>query len=179
MKKNNLVFIIFILILSSCSSDGSSSSNSVNSGGLIGEWEMVDYLLSGTTEVTDQDGTVISEVLSKGLDYNHTITFSENPNDFIAEGDFSVETTTTTNGEASTEILEAQSFGSICDGLGTWEMIDDELITTNENNEIVIMKVEELNTSSLVLSTSEKRNISAFGSTLKIDINITVSFEKK
>ncbi|MEC3908762.1 lipocalin family protein [Tamlana sp. 2201CG12-4] len=169
MKKSKLLFVAFLIALTSCSNEKVSNESS----DIVGTWKMVDYLYSGVTVTEVQSQTLSTDFTGEAYDMNNTITFKENPNVMISEGSFSLKVTSVVLGQ--TTVQNISDLKSVSDG--TWEMVNNELITES-NGEVGKMKIDELTENSLVLSIKRQEDLSQAGATIISDIDAIVYFEK-
>ena len=152
--KLTLVLVAFIAF-TSCSEDDNGGGNDT-SGDIVGTWigTGVDY--TGTSETTTMGQTVSADFVGEAFDINYTLTFSENPNNVVADGSYSIELTTTINGQSSTETVEDLEFLND----GTWERSGNTLTITAEG-EPGDATIVELTDTTLVLEIVESEGISA------------------
>ncbi|WMI67534.1 lipocalin family protein [Mangrovimonas sp. YM274] len=141
MKKLNLLFAFVTLLFVSCSSDDGNDNPAVITGELAGSWSMVEYNYEGETSYEYMGQSVSSDVVGEAYDIDYVWTFTETPNEVIADGAFGLEVTATSQGES-----ETQDFGMISQYLeGTWEMEGDVITMTSDEliQEFVILEMTE------------------------------------
>lgn len=168
MKKFSLLFIVLTFILTSCSTDDSSS---IISGDIVGTWigSSIDY--SGDTTTTVDGVTIVADFVGEAYDMDYTVTFSENPNEVVSEGSYSLKLTYTALGQTSVENLENIEF---LEG-GTWEQNNAILILTAEG-ESANYVIEELTENKLVISVSVDEDLSEQGISVMTSIEAKMTF---
>ncbi len=147
MKKLSILFIALALVFSSCSTD---DSNSTITDDIVGVWEatnvdakmVVSTTISGITVETDYDADV--------YDLDSSLTFTEDPNDMVTEGTFSVKGSV----EAGEEPISFDEKNLPLLGNGTWDVVGSELqIETTTGT--AVAKIKKLTESELVLLIEE------------------------
>jgi len=171
MKKLGLLFTVFILILTSCSSD--SSDSPVISASIVGEWIATALDYSGTSSTTIQGQSVIADFVGEAYDINYTVTFSENLNTLVSEGNYSLELTYTILGQTTTENVENVQFLED----GTWEQNGDELIVTN-NGETTAFDILELTANRLKLGLETVEEVTEQGAVITSTIYAELTFTR-
>lgn len=114
-------------MLTVCSNDDNSSSASVNVdilGICIGQ--DVDYTGSMTTIQAGE--TFVANFIDQAYDVDYTLIFSEDPNEVVLDGAYSIELVTTTLGQTQTDNIENLEFLSS----GRWSRAGDELTVVND-----------------------------------------------
>lgn len=127
MKKLNLLCIAFALVLTACSSDDDGGTPANTSGDLLGTWIGVDVDYTGNSTTSAQGQTLESTFVGEAYDVDYMLTFTENPNEVVADGSYSIELTTTTLGQSQVDNIENLEF--INDG--TWSRVGDQLTIVN------------------------------------------------
>ena len=98
--------------------------------------------------------SVSNNVTVKGKDYNFTFTFSENPDVYSTNGEFTAVTTTEIAGVSKTEETKTEALQDLQSG--EWEVISDKLIFKgNGESESIEIKIVSITETKLVL----KQNI--------------------
>jgi len=116
------------------------------SSDLVGTWQLTSLDYSGTSTNTI-DGIPIEAThagFAKNIDYS--ISFSENPNLYDANGEYIIELTTIIDGEGSTLDIELFAF----EADGTWSLNQREL-TIIRDNETEIISITNLNETTLTI----------------------------
>lgn len=170
MKKVNILSIALVLILSSCSSDNSKPQALDD---IVGTWEMIDYGYNGTTVTSAQGQTISTDFVAEAYDINYELTFEENPNNLSAEGSLSIEVTSTTLGQTTTQ--NSENLSVLEDGM--WDILNNELVILT-NGEESKMKIEKLTESSLILSIATEEDLSQAGISIISTINATIHLER-
>jgi len=168
-----LLFTALISLTISCSKDDDKPSQQ-NNGDIVGVWKgtTVDY--SGTSETSGQGQNITSTFNGEAYDVNYTLTFTEDPNKVVSDGSYSVELTTTTNGQTVTQNLEGLEFLSS----GDWAISGNSLSVT-VNNETDDMTIVQLSDDTLVLKGQDITTMSQGGFTFTSTTNIILTFTKQ
>ncbi|WP_115461928.1 hypothetical protein [Winogradskyella aurantiaca] len=161
-----ILLISFYLIVSCSSSDDSNPDEDFN---MVGVWQgvAVDFDTSAVVEIAGEQIPVICD--GEGFDVNFLITFTDGPNEYSADGTFSVLNECTLIGEQVQEDLEV--FGD-----GSWVYENGNLSMT-ENGETITVDVEIISNDRIILEFEEEivleeGPISANGT---VDIEIELS----
>jgi hypothetical protein len=173
MKKLNYLFIVLALVLTACSSDDDSNPPGDTSGDLIGTWigQDVDYTGSSSTTVQGQsfDATFVGEA----YDVDYTLTFTENPNEIISDGSYSIELTTTALGQTQVDNVENLEFLNS----GTWTQSGNMLTVISEGNESEAT-ILQLTDTMLVLELIDSQTVVQEGIEVSSTINATVTYTR-
>lgn len=165
--------MIFSLALTSCSSDdGNGGSNT--SGDIVGVWigQDVDYTGSSTTEFQGQ--SIVADFVGEAYDVDYTLTFSEDPNEVVADGSYSIELTTTVAGQTQVDTVEDLEFLND----GTWSRSGDEL-TVVSNGETSVLTIVELTDTMLRLATSETEEVTEQGVSITTVVDVEVIYTRQ
>ena len=156
-----VLFFCAIVLFVGCDSDNDSNSNS-DTVEFIDSWEMVSLEASEVSTTNNQGQSVssVSEIIAQNIDI--TIEFTENPEEFTAEGSFELLTATIIDGET---ILEENEIISDVSVSGAYNRDGDLIAFSNvfvfantsagdvmETGGILGLKVEELSSTTLILS---------------------------
>ncbi|MGQ3678324.1 MULTISPECIES: hypothetical protein [Tenacibaculum] len=172
MKKILFVFSISFLLFS-CSD--SNDLVEISNDDLVGKWNLIELTSNVTNKFSYQGNTVKSTTSIYGKNYNFSMTFSDNPNEYSTEGSLTIVTETNTNGEVETQEIES---GSIMDlESGEWEIKGNKLITKNNDvsSEIIIDSYTE---NKLVLKQKINETQTVQGVGVEIVGNATVILER-
>ncbi|HNP67214.1 MAG TPA: lipocalin family protein [Aequorivita sp.] len=168
-----ILFTAFISLTISCSKDDNNPALE-NNGNIVGVWKgtTVDY--SGATETSGQGQNISATFNGEGYDVDYTLTFTENPNKVVSDGSYSIELTTTANGQSTTQNIENLEFLSS----GEWSMNGNTLNVTvdNETDEITIVQLTD---DTMVLKGQEVQTMSQGGFTVTSTTNIILTFTKQ
>jgi len=167
MEKVYFLCIAMLVLLSSCSSDDNNNGSNISTAEIVGIWigESVDY--SGTGSTIFQGETITANFDGEGFDIDYTLTFTENPNNVVANGSYSVVLDYTINGQTEEQIIEDLEFLNN----GTWNISGDMLTIVSEG-ETSDVEILELTDSSLKLKLTEEEIVIEQG--LEVDTNITL-----
>lgn len=173
MKKFNVVCIALALVLTACSSDDDNVSPGDTSGNLLGTWigQDVDYTGNSVTSVQGQD--ITATFVGEAYDVDYSITFTENPNEVVADGSYSIELTTTVLGQSQTENVENIEFFSD----GAWSRSGDEL-TIVSSEDTTVATIIELTDTTLILAVSETEDSVTEGFDISTNIDVIVTYTK-
>jgi len=177
MKKLNLFFIVLlVLAFTSCSDDDNDDIIDIEAptASIIGTWiaESVDY--SGATETEIQGQTVTADFVGEAFDIDFGVTFSEDPNELVSDGSYSIELTTTVAGQTTVNTIENITFLED----GTWEMDGNELSITN-NGMTAIVTIAELSEDRLVLALQTVEDLSQPGTVITTTIDIITTYSRQ
>lgn len=169
MKIMKLTFVfLFAIIIASCSDDDSnetpdpmneetpenmdesSEETDDESASIIGMWEVTSINASGTSTVEIAGQTIETEFLGEGIDLNYSVTFTEEPNEVTADGDYNIELTTTIAGQSITEVVP----GILFIDSGDWA-IDGDQITISSNDMESTGTITTLNETTLVIEITD------------------------
>ncbi|AZJ31815.1 Lipocalin-like domain-containing protein [Tenacibaculum mesophilum] len=172
MKKILFVFSISFLLFS-CSD--SNDLVEISNEDLIGKWNLIDLTSNVTNKFSYQGNTVNSTTAVYGKNYNFSMTFSENPNEYSTEGSLTLVTKTNTNGEVDTQETESSSIMDL--ESGEWEIKGNKLITKSNgvSSEMIIDSYTE---NKLVLKQKINETQTVQGVGVKIVGNATVILER-
>lgn len=169
MKKFNFLFIALVLVLTSCSSDDSNDSPDI-SGDILGTWEALDVDYSGSSSTEFEGESFTSTFVGEAYDVDYTLMFTENPNELVADGSYSVELTTTVLGQTQVDNVENLEFVSN----GTWSKSGDELTIVSQGETAVYTIVELTDTTlKMAIQTVEEVNDSGFSYSVEVDLLAT------
>ncbi|MCF6306377.1 MAG: lipocalin family protein [Flavobacteriaceae bacterium] len=151
MKILKLLFLsLFVSFAISCSS--SDDDNGDNGSGetdaeLVDMWigSAVNY--SGTSVTETQGITLTADFVGVGYDIDFTFDFTENPNILTAEGSYSIELTTTIQGQSTTQNIEDLGF----ENSGTWSR-DGNQISLTYDGTTDVATITELTETTLILN---------------------------
>ncbi|CAH8283137.1 lipocalin-like protein [Mariniflexile fucanivorans] len=167
MKKITILFIALALALSSCSSDDSLDI----SGDLVGTWIGVDVDYTGSTETTVSGEKIKATFVGEAYDVDYSLVFTENPNEVVSDGSYSVKLTTKYNGETEVSNTENLTFLSS----GSWNKSGNKL-TIEDDNETTTATILELTDTTLKIAISQTENISEQGLTFKYDVKVIATY---
>ncbi|MFI1773524.1 lipocalin family protein [Thalassobellus citreus] len=170
MKKITILFIAVSISLFSCSSEDSSP---VTSGNILGTWtgNSIDY--SGTTITNFQGQTIETDYVGESYDMDYTLTFNEDPNVLISEGNYSLKLTSTILGQTTVQNVENIEFLEA----GTWSLKGD-VLTTSAGGKSYEYSIIELTESTLKISVSTEEDLSQQGATITATVDAVMTFVK-
>jgi len=160
--------LLFAIIIASCSDDDnnetpdpmneetpenmdeSSDETEDESATVIGMWEVTSIDASGTSTAEIAGQTIETEFLGEGIDLNYSVTFTEEPNQVTADGDYNIELTTTIAGQSITEVIP----GILFIDSGDW-VIDGDQITISSNDMESTGTITTLNETTLVIEITD------------------------
>ena len=171
MKKLSVLLIVLSLIISSCTTESVDMSN--NSEGIVGTWIGVSVDYSGTTVTTAQGQTISADYVGEAYDVDYSLTFSENPNNLISEGAYSIKLTTSVAGQTTTQNVENLEVL----GNGTWEISENNLSITS-NGKTSSGTIVELTESTLILTNEEVVDLSQQGISVISTTNVVTTYRK-
>ena len=163
MKKINLLFLVLLVIISSCSKDDGPSEIT---GDILGQWNLTAYDYDGKSVTTAAGVSITSEFIGEGLNFDATVTFSDNPNTIVSQGDYTLRLTTTVMGE--TNVVE-HTFSDFI-GNGNWEQSGNKLSVSSGDLEYDYT-IKRLTDNELILSLETVEDLSEQGFTIITTIN--------
>ncbi|GEM_PF-6254548 len=185
-KTMKRVVLLFMLSAAVFSCDENSTDPLDTSGDLLGDWELVSYTSNGNTSATIQGTNFTTTYTGKALNIDYILTFSENPNKAITEnGSFDLQIMTSIGGNTDTT---TQTINNI-DSEANWTRDGNILSFTGnfgyfESNTQILDEdidanpdyiIEELTSTSLILTTSVSDQITDLG--IDYDFGITIRLE--
>jgi hypothetical protein len=128
MKKICVLIVGVFFIFTACSSDD--DNNQVDlSVDITGQWELTEMESEGESTVT-YEGQIITVNLSGfGKDFDAQIQFTENPNEVIPTGTFTLVLTATFLGFSETDEYPVDLSSEL--QTGTWSIVGNQLIITD------------------------------------------------
>lgn len=130
-----LTITVSVISFSSCSDDDGDSSPAASpaqriaSSTLVGNWEMTSLDYAGTSSNTVAGQTITTEFTGVGKDFTYTLTFSDNPKEFVSTGGYTVELTSIFAGQSTTQDVPIPNAGTT----GTWELNGNTLVLVDNN----------------------------------------------
>jgi len=172
MKK---IIFLFALITFTISCDTTECGCSIPSERIVGHWNGTAININGTTQVT-LPGFPIPvpvSIVGEGYDLNFTYTLTENPNEAVSEGSYSIEITASAVGRLFTENQENIEV----DFSGPWNQ-DNDLLTMTVNGQEVTATILELTATTLILELSTEQKITYEGEDININAITTITFSR-
>ena len=105
---------------------------------------------------------------------DYTLTFTENPKKVVSDGSYSIELTTTVNGQSTTQNVENLELLSS----GDWS-INGNTLSITVDNETDDATIVELTNNNLVLNVVETETNTGSGFTVTSTTDVTLSFTKQ
>ncbi|WP_204345340.1 lipocalin family protein [Psychroserpens algicola] len=171
MKKLNLLFIALAMVLTACSSDDTNPPNT--EGDLLGTWIGQDVQYTGTSATEVQGQSITADFVGDAYDVNYTLTFTENPNEVVADGSYSIELTTTALGQSQTQNVEDLEFLNS----GTWSRSGNQLSIT-DNGETTVGTIVELTVNTLKIAVTETEDVVEQGISASSNIDIEMTYTR-
>ena len=171
MKRLSFIIITLTLIFTSCNTESVDVPNV--SENIIGVWRGVGLDYSGKTVTDAQGQTITADFTGEAYDMDYTLTFKENPNAIVSEGNYSLKLTTTVLGQTSVQNLENIEFLEA----ESWTKTDN-ILSISSGNESYDYAIIELTNSKLILSISTEENLSQQGVSVISTINATMTFSR-
>ncbi len=171
MRNFFILFLVQSLLMLSCSSDDDGTDTSAS---IVGKWIATDVEFSGSTTATGQGQSINATFSSEPVDLNHTLTFTESPNEVVSEGGFSLEITSSLNGQTEIETLEGESLVET----GGWEQNGNQLtiINSEDGGDIQIF---ELTASRLVIGTDISEMETADGVAITLNSTFKIIYRRE
>ena len=117
---NFLVCALLLLTVVACKDDD----DPAGPAELVGTWAMTDiHSENGSLEYDFLGTPITSDYEFHGIDYNATTTFTENPNEFTSEGDYTFVITTDFFGQPFIDTINVPVFA----GTGQWSINGNQM----------------------------------------------------
>ncbi|XLS28182.1 lipocalin family protein [Flavobacteriaceae bacterium M23B6Z8] len=169
MKTLRLLSFVLCLLLISCNSDDNATIDITN---LNGSWNLRSFENDLTTTINVLGLPVTSETEAVAEDIQVQITFSENPNVVVSEGNYTLVVTTTVLTETDT-----QEFAASDDVLeGTWTLNGNEITITSDDADLdpelrtITYRIVELSETRMQLKADFRTTQTVEGTTANIRI---------
>lgn len=192
MKK--LFFTLTILFFISCS-DNEENIDATTSD-FVGTWNLTTFDIDSSTKVSYSGFSYTLDSKTFGKDFDFTFTFSETPNEYTTNGEYTLVTEYNDPYSGETESYEypvtaLESFSS-----GSWSIVDNKLIIENGfqqqeidlnidtdfENQLSGITVKSLSSNKIILEEKISQDLTqTFDGedySYEIDINYTVVLEK-
>lgn len=182
-------FLILCVAVSfaACSTDDDNSNNNDTSGELVGTWDLISLDYNGNTFTSmDGQGFNIDFVgFAENIDYS--LTFTENPNEFLAGGSYDINASSTFEGQTTTI---NESFDGVSSE-GTWEQNGNILtvegtlvdagttLPVNMDIETAPTVISELTDTTLVLTQEINQEQTANGVTITISVFAETTYTRQ
>lgn len=165
---------LILLIVAGTFLIGCSNDDSENIGlNPVGVWVGTSVSYTGTT-ITEISGTNITATFAgEGYDIDYTFTITENPNEAISNGSYSIELTTTANGQTVVTNIENVVFGVT----GSWSVSGSEMIV-NVNGQSSSATIVELTENSMILNIKNETSFSNDGASITSTVDSFFEFTK-
>lgn len=145
---------------------------------LLGTWLVVSVNQNSETTVTSSSSSTTYSTTAVGSDLNHTITFTDEPNEAVGEGLYSLEMTFTETDDNSSTSSTYFSAGHILLGsFATWNYEGDTL-SLDLGGKIVNAEVLNLTTTELLIEISSQDTQTLNGVTTVTSDSIIYEFLK-
>ncbi len=123
--KKVYVTLVFLIFLLACTENKENTNLDVEISDIVGEWELVEFLLDGNYTDETLDLPINTEISAVGSDYDFTITFTNNPKDVTAIGSFNSTVTYSSLGSTTSELIVIDTNDK--QETGTWNLIGEVL----------------------------------------------------
>lgn len=192
MKIMKLTYLfLFAIIIASCGSDdGNETTDPVNeetpedmddsmdgmndeSSNIVGMWEVISIDASGTSTAEIAGQTIETNFVGEGIDLNYTVTFTEDPNEVTADGEYNIELTTTVAGQSITETIP----GILFIDSGSW-VIEGDQITITSNDMDSTGTITTLTDTTLTIEVDTEVTIEQQGVETIATVNAEVSLQR-
>jgi len=173
--KNSLLFSVLILFISCTSSDDTIIvDTSASASDLVGTWKLTEESQKGTISTTFNNIPVNGDITSTGKNLNTQIIFTENPNNFTANGSYTDVIKFSIVGQS---MAQQEVTIPISDFInqGSWSL-NQGILTTTQNNEQLDVRIVELTSNSLIIEIDiedEQVDYQEFSGTVNTTIKMT------
>lgn len=170
-------FWLFLAVLSlGITACGEDDEPTTNEQGIIGTWKITGIDYSGTSTTTVQGiPPTTATFTGTGYDMNLSITFGENPNNYVTSGDYSIELVTMAAGQTFTNQWTNQGFL----GNGTWERNGDTLTATDSGGDVGVATIVSESDNEIVFNVMTQETTTDQGVTTVYDIDGTYVFTRE
>lgn len=168
-----ILFTAFISLTISCSKDDDNPAPE-NNGEIVGVWKGTTVNYTGSTTTTAQGQSITADYVGEAYDVDYILTFTENPKKVVSDGSYSIELTTTVNGQSTTQNVENLELLSS----GDWS-INGNTLSITVDNETDDATIVELTNNNLVLNVVETETNTGSGFTVTSTTDVTLSFTKQ
>jgi len=141
---------------------------------IMGEWIVTDISYEGTSTSGVGGTTQSFDFTGTGFDMDLKISFSDDPKDYTAEGDYSIKLVTDFQGSPIT--TDWTNVGFI--GSGDWVKTGNTLTVTASTGEIQSANIVELTDSKMIISWDFEDTMMQQGSVITQNVSGTYTFEK-
>ena len=156
--------------LASCSKDEDPATDA----GIMGEWTVTDISYEGTSSSAVGGVTQTFDFTGTGFDMDLKISFEDNPKEYAAEGDYSINLVVDVAGTPME--MPWSNVGFI--GNGDWEKTGNTLTVTASTGEVQTVTIIELTDSKMVIAWSFSDTMTQQGTVMTQNVNGTYTFEK-
>ena len=170
-----LLIAVLVTTFVSCNNDDDNNPPPQNNADLIlGNWTGTGVDYSGTTVTEFLGQTITADFVGESFDHNYTLEVTENPNELTSGGTYSIELTTTIEGQSVTETVTGLTFLET----GTWS-IDGDQITVTANGETNTATIEELTETTLRISATQTEDLSQQGATITTTVTAVGTYTRQ
>jgi len=174
ITKTLLVLLLSITIFSCDSDDGAPIIPIADvSGDILGTWEMIDLNYTGSNTLVSQGQSIPTTYVGVGKNIDNSISFTENPNDVLAEGTYDIELTSTTFGQTTTQ---TQTDLPLIPN-STWSKNGTTLIFT-ANGQDTPFTILELSATTLKFQQDSDDTITQQGITIENSLSMVTTFTR-
>lgn len=156
--------------LASCSKDN----DSTESAAIMGEWTVTDISYEGTSSSAVGGTTQTFDFTGTGYDMDLKISFEDNPKEYTAQGDYSINLVVDVAGQA----MEVPWTNVDFIGNGAWEKSGNTLTVTATTGEVQTATISELTDSKMVVKWDFSDSMTQQGTVMTQNVNGTYTFEK-
>lgn len=143
-------FLIVTLVSSvfiSCDSDDEATSSPAT--GVVGAWGLIAYTVPDGESVSVLGGDEITQQFTQtGTDFEYSVLFTSAPNQLTATGSFTVDETTTFQGQTATQSITL--LGDV--PIGSWSLNGSTLSLVDQLGEVITVDVAQVNETSLIFN---------------------------
>jgi len=147
MKKLILLFLSISLLIA-CSDDQDGVTD-ISNDDIVGIWNITKSEFSGTATATVQGIPVTGSAKGSGKNYDLTLTFKENPNEFNFEGTFTSVVEISIQGQTQMVERELNSLGDVT--VGTWKIENNQLFSENDGVTSEALPIESISSNKIVV----------------------------
>ena len=178
--KSSLIIFFIIIFLSSCTTDDSNPADiNAQASDLVGTWNLIEENQNGTVSTLYQGNKVNGTITSTGKNLNTQITFTQNPNDFNATGNYTDVIKVSVLGITIVETEIDVPISDLIDQ-GTWSL-DQGVLTFSQNGVQQNVRITELTSTILKIELDIENlevNYPDYANTITINSTVKMTFTK-
>ncbi len=171
MNRLPLLIFAFLITITSCSDDENPADLS---GDIVGRWIATDIEFTGSGSFETASETINYSVDGQPVNLDHALTFTASPNEVVSEGGFSLEVTSTINGQTESETVDGESLVET----GNWEQ-NGNILTIINSEDGGDIEIFELTATRLVIGSDVSERETADGVTITLNSTFRMIYRRE